>query len=344
MIGSFVTANAGKQLAISEKDKIPELANEQERLLIPVIDYDRLENLLDFAVMIKGERNRLPVDLLSVVQDNAEAKVRVKLNQRNLEKAVKHGAETGTAIQVLNRVDLNMTNGVARAVKESLVSDVVLEWDERPNRPTDFFVNTFFGTTTQNIIDTVWETLYVCRFLHPVTTARKILLVLSPNAEYELGFKHWLQKLVLLSKQITARLHVCCTKAGQEAVRSGLKESKSAVEVSFIDFDMDYFQPQSKVIGEDDLVVIVNARKGTLSYDSFVDTIPAKLLRHFPRNNFILLYPEQTEVEFLESGVQTEDLALSPIQEQIDNINKLGKAVKKIFHPGTARPPSSTEE
>jgi hypothetical protein len=344
MIGSFVTANAGKKLAISEKDKMPEVTNEQERLLIPVIEYESLENLLDFAVMIKGESNKLPIDLLSVVQDNAEAKGRVKLNQRNLERAVKHGAETGTRVQVLNRVDLNMTNGVARAVKERLVSDVVLEWDERTGRPTDFFVNTFFGTTTQNIIDTVWETVYVCRFLHPVNTARKILLVLSPNAQYERGFKHWLQKMVLLSKQITARLHLCCTKAGEEAVRTALKESRSVVEVSYIAFDMDNFQSLYKLIGPDDLVIIVNARKGTLSYDSFVDTIPAKLLRHFAANNFILLYPEQTEVQFLESGVQTEDLALSPIQEQIDNINKLGKAVKKIFHPGNPKPPLAPGE
>jgi hypothetical protein len=49
-------------------------------------------------------------------------------------------------------------------------------------------------------------------------------------------------------------------------------------------------------------------------------------------------------VEFLESGVQTEDLALSPIQEQIDNINKLGKAVKKIFNPAATRAPGTNEE
>ena len=170
------------------------------------------------------------------------------------------------------------------------------------------------------------------------------LLVLSPNAEHELGFKHWLMKVVLLSKQVTARLHVYCTKTGEEAIRSGLKELKSVVEVSFYELDMDYFQPHRKLVGEDDLVVLVSARKGTLSYDSFVDTIPAKLIRHFPRHNFLILYPEQKEVQFLESGVQTEDLALSPIQEQIDNISKLGKAVKKIFHPATTKPSSSSDE
>ena len=75
-----------------------------------------------------------------------------------------------------------------------------------------------------------------------------------------------------------------------------------------------------------------------------MDTIPGKLLKHFGDNNFILLYPEQTKVEFLESGVQSYDLSLSPIQEQIDNLNKLGKAVKKIFNPGGGRPVDTTDE
>ena len=32
--------------------------------------------------------------------------------------------------------------------------------------------------------------------------------------------------------------------------------------------------------------------------------------------------------------MQSEDLTLTPIQEQIDNLNKIGKAVKKIFSGG----------
>ena len=89
---------------------------------------------------------------------------------------------------------------------------------------------------------------------------------------------------------------------------------------------------------------MVYARKGTLSYQSSMDTLQAKTWKHFTDNNFILLYPEQTEVEFLESGVQPGDLTLAPIQEQIDNLNKLGKAVKKIFNPGTGRTSEGLEE
>ena len=345
MIGSFVTANAGKRLAISEADKLPEVVSEQERLLIPFVDIEKMQELVDFAVMIKGETNRLPIDLLSVVQDNAEAKGRVKLNEKKLEKVIKHGAETDTKLQVLNRVDLNMSNGVARAVKERLVSDVVLQWNEKGGSTTNFLVNTLFGTTTQNILDTVWETVYICNFKHPVNTARKIFLIITPNAQYEIGFKHWQKKMLLLSRQAGARLVVCSEPATRQAFQDELRKRKITAEVNFIEFETaDDFLLLSRQISRDDLIVIVNARKGTLSYQSFMDTLQTKILKQFTENNFILLYPEQTEIEFLESGVQSGDLTLAPIQEQIDNLNKLGKAVKKIFTPGSAKSPDTAEE
>ncbi|MEI9810155.1 MAG: hypothetical protein WDO16_21070 [Bacteroidota bacterium] len=34
------------------------------------------------------------------------------------------------------------------------------------------------------------------------------------------------------------------------------------------------------------------------------------------------------------NGMQSQDLTLTPIQEQIDNLNKIGRAVKKIFVGG----------
>ncbi|MEI9810158.1 MAG: hypothetical protein WDO16_21085 [Bacteroidota bacterium] len=49
MVGSFVTANAGKRLAINQVQKLPEVINIHEKILIPVIDPEKIEGLIDFA-------------------------------------------------------------------------------------------------------------------------------------------------------------------------------------------------------------------------------------------------------------------------------------------------------
>jgi hypothetical protein len=155
-----------------------------------------------------------------------------------------------------------------------------------------------------------------------------------------------MSKMLLFSKQAGARLQVCSTAETKLAVQVELKKIRHRAEVTYKPFEaIEDFLVLSREISRDDLIIVVNARKGTLSYHSYMDTMPGKLWKHFSDNNFILLYPQQNEVAFLESGVQSGDLSLSPIQEQIDNLNKLGKAVKKIFHPSSTKPAEAgTEE
>ena len=154
MTGSFVTANAGKRIAISENNKEPEVINLHERILIPVNDPDKTEGLIDLSVMIYNDRERTPIYLLNVVQDEDDVKRKVLMSNKSMERAIKHAANTETRVQLLTRVDLNMVNGVARAVKELVISDVVVEWDEKsPNNPTEFLFNRLFGTASNNILD-----------------------------------------------------------------------------------------------------------------------------------------------------------------------------------------------
>ncbi len=332
MVGSFVTANAGKKLAIVEAGKLPDVVNIQERILIPVSDSDKTDDLLDFAVMLNTQQQKAPIYMLTVMQDEDRLKEKVALNNKNLEKAVKHGAETDTKVQTITRVDLNMANGIARAVKEMLISDVVIEWSNKGNTATAFLFNSLFGTTTQNILNSVWETVFICRFDYPLNTTNKIVLVLTKNAEYEIGFHHWVKRVIALSKQAGARIQVCCTMATQKAFAKELTKNRGSAEVTYRHFeDVEDFLVLAREIHVNDLIIAVSARKGTISYNSYMENIPAKLLKHFEKNNFILLYPEQRQAEYMESGVQPEDLVLTPIQDQIDNINKLSRAVKKIF-------------
>ena len=170
------------------------------------------------------------------------------------------------------------------------------------------------------------------------------MIALTKNAEYEIGFKHWVKKIIMLSKQLGAKLQVCGTDDTRIAFQKEVKNNKSGVEIAFRSFeDVEDFLVLSREIKSDDLIVAVSARKGTLSYHSYMDNLPSKLTKHFPANNFILLYPEQKQAEVLESGMQSQDLTLTPIQEQIDNLNKLGKAVKKIF-AGGAKPAETEKE
>lgn len=333
LTGSFVTANAGKRLAVTESAKLPEVTNLYERILISVINPERNEQLLDFAIMLQEQREKSPVYLLNVVQDNDEVKEQVLMTNQNMEKVIRHAAETDTNIQVLTRVDLNMTSGISRAVKEMLISDVIIDWDEKNTGTTDFLFNSLFGSATDNILDSVWETVYVCRFMHPVNAGKRIVLITAKNAEYEIGFSYSVRKISTLSRQLGIPIISYAYEKTQSAFEKEIKKLRSQPDIKYKSLKDGDIEMVLKSISGDDLITIISARKATISYNSQFENIHNRIAKQFPDNNFLLIYPEQTQVDFIESGMQSQDINLSPIQEQIDNLNKLGKAVKRIFRP-----------
>ncbi|ATL49572.1 sodium:proton antiporter [Chitinophaga caeni] len=332
MVGSFITQNAGRKLAIEEAEKKPIIETGPEKILVPAAHPEKLETMLDFVFMIKDPNSENPVYPLVVVQDDAEAKEKILLSNRMMEKAVIHAAATENDIKVVTRVDLNISDGISRAAKELMVSDVVLGFTDKTST-TERFLGNIFGTTLDNVLSSVWDTIYVCNFQHPLNTTKNLVLVIPRNAEYEIGFAHYLGKMILLTKQAGAKLQVYSsirTKSAIEDLLSSKKNNSIDIQFNSLD-DIEDFLILSRKISSNDLLVIVSARKGTLSYQPFLDSMPSKLSRHFKENNVILIYPEQTEVKFSEPGLMQEDLTLAPIQEQIENLNKLGKVVKRIF-------------
>ncbi|WP_291913404.1 cation:proton antiporter [Chitinophaga sp. CB10] len=333
LVGSFVTENAGRKMAIEESTAKPELPDQPERILIPVAHPDRIEALLDFAVMIKDPKANTPIYPLAIVQDNSAARESIHASNKMMEKAIIHAAATESQLQVVTRIDLNISDGISRAATELMVSDVILGWTDKTSA-TDRFLGSFFGSTLDNVLQSVWETVYVCRFLYPLNTTKKMVLALPKNAEYEQGFLHYLQKMLMLAKQAGAKLVVFCAQSTQSIIEGYIVQTKMSMEIQFRHYDgTEDFLAISREVSRNDLVAVVTARKGTLSYHAYMENIPGKIERHFRDNNVILLYPEQIAVDYVEAGIQPEDLTLAPIQEQLANLNKLGKAVKRIFKP-----------
>jgi len=346
LTGSFVTANAGKRLVVTESVKLPEITNLHERILIPVIEPEQKEALFDFAILLHQKRKENPVYLLNVVHDDDEVKEKVVQVNMDMEKAIRHAAETDTRIQLLTRVDINMTSGITRVVKEMLISDVIIGWDEKSsNTTTGFLFNSLFGSATQNILDSVMETVYVCRFKQPVNISKRIILIVAENAEFETGFIYFVKKIALITNQLSARIVMYSSQKTQLAFEKEMRRLRNAAEVRYKPFSPDaeneFF---SKNISQDDLIVIAGARKSTISYNPVFEHLPGKLVKLFPENNIILLYQEQTQVDLLENNMQSRDIALAPIQEQIDNLNMLGKAVKKIFKGNSKSQKSGKDE
>lgn len=293
LISSIVTENAGRKLAIIESNVKPDISDIQEKILVPISNPVTIEYLMDLAIMLKGTDPSQPIYPLTVVKDDEEATEKVLVGNKMLEKATIHASATENTVQVLTRVDLNPASGIIRSIKELMITDVVIGWNQKVRT-----TNKIFGSTLDNILENTNQMIWVSKINQPLNTFRNLVVVLPSNIEIEFGFFRLVNKIKLLAKDTGAKVYFYCSPKSVPALEQQMQETKPSIEANYIDFDnWEDFLVLSREINQDDLIIIVSARKRTVTYDSNLDKVPAKLTQYFAENSFIVVYPSQNPTD-----------------------------------------------
>lgn len=328
LVASFVTEGAGRNLAIAEREKLPEIEDLDEKILVPISNPANIEPLIDLAILLKDRRSTQAITALSVVQDDDEARERVVQNKQMLEKAIIHAAATDTKVTIDTRVSLNVGNGISQYVKEKMISMVLIGWTGKAAKVE----GKIFGTALDQLIQSNSQMVLVTQLRQPVNITRRIIAAIPGNAQYEVGFTGWLQKLHLLAKETSSEIHLYTVPKTFEAIRRYFAQNRIRASKQFHHFeDWEDFLILSKSVSRDDLLVVVSARKGSISYNSYLDEIPGKLPKYFKENNFMVIYPEQPGGMMLDSVITEEDISLSPIQDNIQRLSRFGKLLRRVF-------------
>lgn len=290
LISSFITENAGRKLAIEDRDKLPELSEVPERILVPIANPNTIEKLIDFAIMVKDAKSNEPIYPLAVVKDDKEAKEKVILSTRMLEKAVVHASATDNAVQIITKVDLNIASGIIRAIKELMITEVIIGWSQKLKTS-----DRFFGTSLDNILHHTDQLTFVCNIISPLNTIKRINVFIPKNADLEVGFPSWVKKIKALSNQSGADVEFYCSNHSIPKLKEIVSKGKPEINSKYHEFnDWNNFSNVVKGIKEDDLIAIVSARRDTISYQENMENLPYRLSKFFKQNSFIVLYPQQS--------------------------------------------------
>jgi Kef-type K+ transport system membrane component KefB len=287
---TFITERAAKKLAIHELQNIAKDNERLERILVPLANPANFEQLLDLAILIKNPRSHEPIYPLSVVNDDSEAKKNILINNKLFEKAIAHAAATETNIEVIQRVDLNTSGGILRAIKDLAISDVVMGWNGKAST-TDFF----FGSIMTQLLQNTNNNILVSKVLQPINTLSKIIIIVPQNAALESGFKHWLTIIKRLSGQLSKNITFYVAESDIDFFKNLFKKQRPALDAEIQMFqDWDVFERAETLVSNDDLLLIVSAREQTVSYQRGMERLLRVLSHYFTDKNFVIIYPEQT--------------------------------------------------
>ena len=290
IISSFATERAARKLAMNEAQLDAEdKKNIPEKILIPVANPETIEELINLSLVIRDSKQRNNLMALNVINDNSSSEQSESRGKRNLERAAMIAASADVSLTQISRYDLNIASGIIHTAKEYEVTDVIIGLHRKVN-----IVDSFFGNLADSLLKGLHREVMIAKFLMPVNTLRRIIIAVPPKAEYEAGFQKWVGHFCRMASILGCRAHFFANEQTlgylQQLVKN--KYGLTMTDFSHLD-DWDDLLLLTGQVNYDHLLVIISARRGSISYDTAFEKLPAQLGKYFSNNSLIILYPDQ---------------------------------------------------
>lgn len=329
LVASFLTERYGKQLAILRDVEVKPVALPSQKILVSVANPTTISRLIEFGIRIKHPLSPHPIMVLTIAPNDKEIPSKVNHCQKVIAQSVPNiSFDMLRNIIVTSRASLNVTDGVIRAIRENLITDIVLGLG-----PKTKVASRFFGDILQNLLEDTNKTIYVFRSVVPLNLINNLIVFVPKNAEYEVGFSKLLQTLFTLSHNLNYTIQFYVFEKTEAFIKSFIAKNRVTVDSKYNRMesydDLDKFQ-----FKHDDftmLVCIFSRQKG-VSYDIHYRDFVERQLDNTVNSNFALFYPEQAEAYEEQDITHFDILDTSPIEENIVNIRTLVKRIKRLIH------------
>lgn len=291
IVASVTTEAAAKKIRIAlttEDLNHDDVAKgEYARQLVAVANPLTSVGLMKLALLMRSPLNNHPVTALFVRSDDERSVATMGRNA--LKEAVNVAENAEIEIKEVERFDINVAEGLKNVSKEHNSTDIIIGLHRKSN-----IVDTFFGSIIEQLVRSTDKMIFMSRCFMPVDTLNKVYVFVPHNAEYETGFQLWIMRVGNLCAQIGARLVMMAYPSTIEYLNSAMQEGKYEVRYEFRKMESwDDFILLSGEVADDDLLIVISARRGSLSWNSDLENMPAFLSRNFSRHNLLVLYPKQ---------------------------------------------------
>ena len=291
IVASVVTERVAIKIRIkltSESLEHEEIGDtEFARQIVSVSNPVTSEGLMRLALFMRNRRNHNPLTVLYVRTDQdkrARAMGRVAMDN-----AVTASEDMDVEVKTIERYDINVASAVHAVAVEQEATEILIGLHRKSN-----IVDSFFGSIIDQLITSTRKMIIISRCFIPVDTVTRIVVVVPQKAEFETGFHLWVSRLAMLAFNIEATLTFISYKETQDFIRAAIEEDGIDVDVKFKVLDSyDDFILLTGDIAEDDLLVMIGARRGSISYSSELDSMPGFLSKYFSRHNLALIIPRQ---------------------------------------------------
>ncbi len=290
IISTLVTDYASRRIVIT--DGLRERQNndsDDEKMLIPVKYPETCNTLVNIAVLMRNRSLNRGLVALNVVYDDEDAERNQQKGHQLLESVVSRAADSDIRVQTQVRLATNIANGIKHAFKEFDCSEIIMGAHIHDNSR-----RAFWGDFAQSVFNGLSRQIIIARCTQPISTLRAIRVAVPSRAEFEPGFYRWLERLSRMAQNVGCRiifhgrvdslnlidLYISHRHPGIRAEYVSMPKWKGLIEL------MENTLP-------DEMLVIVTARQGTVSYKAALANLPEEMTEHYKGTNYMILFPDQ---------------------------------------------------
>ncbi|MCI7269142.1 MAG: cation:proton antiporter [Prevotella sp.] len=321
IISTVVTDYASRTIVLREKSqrKMPEDDGkaDDEKILIPVKYPETCDTLLNMAMLMRNEKLSRGLIALNVVYDDLDATYNQQEGQRLLEQIEKKAAAADVQVQTQVRLATNIANGIKHAFKEYDASEIILGQHIHDNS-----TRRFWGQFAQSLFNGLNRQIIIARCTIPLNTIRVFHVAVPSRAEYEPGFYRWLERVSRMVTRLGCRILFHGRDESLSLIRTFLSNRFPSIRADYVIMQhWNDFKSLAAQVEEHQMLVVVTARPGTVSYKSAMERLPDELTTYYKYKNVMIIFPDQYGNHLdLMSFANTQHYEQESIWESIQNM------------------------
>ena len=287
-----VSKTAGQQdnksTGLQEKSQHP-LVDPKESILVGISNPDTVEDLMNTAILMRGAKATGDVIALHVSIDGTDSEQRQEKGRENLRRAAAIVASADIPVITQNRLGTNPAGSILHAFKESGATELILGLHQKHG-----FADSFLGNTLSDIVEGTHRQIAIVKHLMPVNVVHRIVVAIPAEAESEVGFYRWLERICRIGEQLGCRADFHGHPKTLRLVSEHIRMHHTHMRFQLIDMpDWNDLLTTTENLSFDHLFVLVSARRGSLSWQASFDNLPTQLMKYFMGNSLMIIYPEQ---------------------------------------------------
>ena len=338
-VSSIGTARAASKLKLQLLEQEEEEGSKDEsgthpRTLIAISNPLTSPGIVELALAMRFPDSSKPGDFYALHVRNDNSASSRAIGRNSLDVAERTAAAVETSVTTIERYDLNFITGVLNTMEERDITEVIIGLHRRTN-----VIDSFLGDKIERLLKSTNRMVVMTRCFIPVNTVTRIVVAVPKKAQFETGFRRWVQAIGNLCRHAGCPIEFWCEDGTAAMISTVLRQSRLGIRTSFATLEsFDDFVVKSQEIKDDDLLVVVSARRASVSFESDMDAVPEFLQRYFTTTNLIVLYPGQfgTEPPMTMAETMATDMVSAPSPLYLYTVNFL-RRMRRIITRRTSK-------